>query len=563
MSKSPHVLKALQYAEDVVSGKIPAALPTVMACQRQLDDLQKPYHAEHWPYVFSLAAAEKVCKFIELLPHIKGDKAGLGIVLEPWQCFYLTTVFGWLNRDTGYRRFRTSYMEVPRKNGKSVISSAVMLYMATADNEAGAECYSAATSKKQARIVFDVALKMAKKSAPLQLKYGVNPRTNDIQVNGTDSVCEPVSAEADNLDGLNPHFASVDELHAHKTRAVYDVMETACGARTQSLLSIITTAGTDISGICYELRDYGLKLLKGVFQDDSFFAIIYTIDEGDDWTTEAAFRKANPNYGVSVRPEYIANLGRKAKRSAASQGNFKTKHLNVWAQSNSAWMNMQKYNQCAGVATKQDDFKGMRCWVAVDLASKIDIAALVLLFYYNGLWFVFCKFYLPEDVVEEQESTTMSHYAGWAKDGYLTLTAGNVIDYDVIEDDIREVCSTYQVESVAYDPWHATQMANNLMKEGVPMVEVRNTVQNFSEPMKHIQAQVLSNKLRPGHNPVLTWMFSNVVAHTDKKENIFPNKERPANKIDGVVALIMAMARAILQEEEPASVYESRGLTGV
>jgi len=562
MAGHPHVEAAVQYATDVVAGKIPASQLTIKACKRQIADLKKKYNATTWPYYFSLEKAERVCNFIELFNHIKGDKAGGRIKLEPWQCFYLTTLFGWLRKDTGKRRFRTSYLEVPRKNGKSVISSAVMLYMATADGEAGAECYSAATTKKQARIVFDVALKMARKSPAFLQKYGVTLRAHDILVRGTDSVCEPVSAEADNLDGLNPHFASVDELHAHKSRAVYDVMETACGARSQSLLSIITTAGSDITGICYELREYGVKLLNQVFDDDNFFVMIYTIDEREDWTTERAMRKANPNYGVSVLPEYLASLCKKAKRSAASQANFKTKHLNCWSQSDTAWMNMEKYNRCAAIATNISDFKGMKCWAGLDLASKLDITALVMLFNLNGLWYVFCKFYLPEDMVEEKEGTTLSHYSGWAKDGWLTLTPGNVVDYDYIEDDIREMCRTFEVQCVGYDPFHATQLANNMMKENVPMVEVRNIVNNFSEPMKELEALVVSNKLRPGGNPVLTWMMSNVVAHLDKKENIYPNKEKRDNKIDGVIALITALSRAILPEESKESVYETRGLAG-
>jgi len=558
----PHVAAALEYANAVVAGKIPASKLTIAACQRQLSDIKKKYHAEHWPYYFNLDKAERICNFVELLKHIKGDKAGSNIKLEPWQCFYLTTLFGWLNKATGFRRFRTSYLEVPRKNGKSVISSAVMLYMATADDEAGAECYSAATTKKQARIVFDVALKMARKSPAFLQKYGVTLRAHDILVRGTDSVCEPISAEADNLDGLNPHFASVDELHAHKTRAVYDVMETGCGARTQSLLSIITTAGSDITGICYELRDYGVKLLKRVFDDESFFVMIYTIDDPEKWATELAFKQANPNYGISVRPEYLHNLCNKAKRSSSSQANFKTKHLNLWSQSDTAWMNMDKYNRCDAVATKLEDFKGMKCWASLDLASKLDLTVLLLLFFRDGMWYVFCKFYLPEDTVEEKEHTTLSHYAGWAKDGWLTLTPGNIVDYDYIEDDIRATCREFDVECVAYDPWHATQLANNMMKEKIPMVEVKNVINNFSEPMKEIEALVVSNKLRPGGNPVLKWMMSNVVCHTDKKSNVYPNKERPDNKIDGVIALIMALSRAILPEESKQSVYETRGLEG-
>lgn len=558
----PHVEASLRYAKDVVAGKIPACELTKLACERQLKDLKRKYNPVTWPYVFDLRKAERICRFIEKLPHIKGEWGNKLLVLEPWQCFYFATKHGWVFKETGYRRFRTSYLEVPRKNAKSTMSAGETLYMVSADGENGAECYSAATTKKQARIVFDTARKMARKVPDFLRKYGVVVQANAIIVDGTDSVAEPVSAEADNLDGLNVHYASVDELHAHKTRAVYDVIETGCGARTQSMLSVITTAGTDINGICYELRDYLRKVLERVFNDESFFGIIYTIDEGDDPYSEAAFRKANPNYGISIKFGYLENLARKAKRSLASRSNFLTKHLNVWAQSDAALIDMRRYNRCDAIATKIEDFVGLPCFVGLDLASKIDIAAMVLVFVKDGLWYVFSKFYLPEDTVEENESTTTNHYAKWAAEGWLTLTPGNVIDYDTIEDDLRDVCKMFDVQSVGFDPWQATQMANNLMKENIPMVEVPNQVKNFSAPLKEIQGLVASEKLRPGGNPVMRWMMSNVVGHYDKKDNVYPNKERPENKIDGVVALIIAMARAILHEETASSVYETRGLAG-
>lgn len=552
-----HCTAALQYAKDVVAKRIPASKLTRLACKRHIDDLKKKYHPVKWPYVFDPRKGERVCRFIEKLVHIKGEWAGQRIKLEPWQSFYFTTKHGWIYKDNGYRRFRTSYLEVPRKNAKSTMSAGEMLYMCSADGEQGAECYSAATTKKQARIVFDTAQKMAKKAPDLLAAYRIRVRANDIIIDGTDSVAEPVSAEADNLDGLNIHFASVDELHAHKTRAVYDVIETGCGARAQSMLSIITTSGTDTTGICYELRDYLVKVLEKVFDDESFFGIIYTVDEGDDEYGELAFRKANPNYGISVKKEYLANLAKKAKRSIASRANFFTKHLDIWARSDTAWMDMQKYRKCASIATAISDFKGHKCTVGLDLSSKIDIAALVLVFYRDDLWYVFCKFYLPEDTVEEKEDTTANHYKTWAQQGWLTLTPGNVIDYDVIEEDLKKVCKEFKVESVGFDPWQATQLANNMTKLGIPMVEVGNNVKNFSEPMKQIDALVRQNKLRPGGNPVLQWMMSNVVAHLDKKDNIYPNKERPQNKIDGVIALIIAISRAIFQEPSKPSIYEN------
>lgn len=558
-----HVEKAAKYIDDVLSGKIPACKWIRLACKRQQKDLKRKYGPRRWPYVFDADRAEKVCNFIELLVHIKGEWAGKPLKLEPWQCFYFTTKYGWVYKDTGYRRFRTSYAEIPRKNAKSTMSGAEMLYMGTEDSEMGAECYSAATTKKQARIVFEVANKMARKSAKFRQAYDVNPRAHDILIGATDSVCEPVSAEANNLDGLNIHFASVDELHAHKTRAVYDVIETGCGARTQSMLSVITTAGTDIRGICYELHTYLKKVLDGIFEDHSFFGLIYTIDDDDDWTTEEAFIKANPNYGVSVKPEMIRNLARKARRSMSSQANFKTKHLNIWEKSDSAWCNMLKWRRCVGLVKPRptlDDLKGYPCHGGLDASTKLDVSALMLLFDVDGIKLPFGKYYLPEDTVEERASTTYSHYSGWAKEGLFTLTPGDVVDYDYIGDDIREIHKNFDLQSLGYDGWQTTQLASQLTAEGIEMVEIAANARNFSEPMKELEAWIVARIIDHGDDPVLTWMISNVVAHFDKKDNIYPNKERYEDKIDGVVALIMAIARAILQEEAFESVYNTRGI---
>jgi phage terminase large subunit-like protein len=566
MSEQPYVDAALKYMHGVLDGTIPACKWVKLACERQKRDLEKRYSKKNWPYVFDVSRAEDVCYFIEMLPHIKGEWAGTNIKLEPWQCFYLTTKYGWINKQTGYRRFRVSYFEVARKNAKSTLASGEMLYMATADGEAGAECYSAATTKQQARIVFDVANKMAKKCPDLIRAFQMRVRANDIQIDKTDGVCMPVSAEANNLDGLNVHFGGIDELHAHKSRAVYDVMETACGARTQSMLSVITTAGTDIRGICYEIHTYVKKILEKVFEDDAFFGMIYTIDDEDDWTDPAIYQKANPNWGVSVKPEMVNSLAKKAKRSTSSQSNFKTKHLNVWSKSDAAWMNMLKWHQCAKILKDRptlEDLKGQKCHLALDASTKLDVTALVALFEVDGIMLPYGKFYLPEDTVSERASTTYSHYEGWAKEGRFTLTPGDVIDYQYIEDDIIEFCENYDVESFAYDPWQVTQLAQRLEDKGIEVVEVNANVRNFSEPMKTLEAWVVDKALDHGGCPILTWMVSNVVAHFDKKDNIYPNKERPEDKIDGVIALIMCIARVILQENKFDSVYNTRGLITV
>lgn len=566
MKKYPYIEKAMDYIDGVLDGSIPACKWIRLACQRQIDDLKRAQAKKSkWEFVFDPVKAEKICKFVELMPHIKGEWAGSKIKLEPWQCFYFTTKYGWVRKKTGHRRFRTSYAEIPRKNAKSTVSSAEMLFMATADGEPGAECYSAATTNKQARIVFDVANMMAKKCPEFLDYYNIRARAHDIIVDSNDSKCEPVSAEAKNLDGLNIHFASVDELHAHKTRAVYDVIETACGARTQSMLSVITTAGDDIRGICYELHTYLKKVLEGIFNDDSFFGLIYTIDDDDDWYSEEAFVKANPNFGISVKPEMLRSLGQKALRSSSSQNNFKTKHLNIWAKSNNAWMNMEKWRMCADLMRprpKLQDLKGHKCYVGFDASTKLDVSALVMLFEIDNIWLPYSKFYLPSDTVAERASSTYSHYEGWAKDGLFTLTPGDIVDYSYIEDDIREINSMFDVDSIAYDPWQTTHMAQRLINDGVNMVEMAANVKNFSEPMKHLEALVHSQKIDHGHCPILTWMISNVVAHYDKKDNIYPNKERKEDKIDGVIALIQALGRVILHDDHFVSVYESRGILG-
>lgn len=302
-----YVEAALGYARSVVAGEKPANKWERLACQRQLDDLEHE-PSEDWPWVFNGEAAERPCAFVELLPHIKGKWAREKrlIQLEPWQCFVITTVFGWVHRDTGLRRFIEAYEEEPRKNAKSTKGAGVFLFMLTADGEHGAECYTAATTRDQARIVFDDARAMAERTPDLRTYLGLAIMQHSLTVAHTSSKGTPLAAEGSTLDGLNVHFALLDELHAHKTRAVYDVIDTARGAREQSLLWTITTAGTDRSGICYERRTHVTKILDGVVRDDRVFGIIYTIDDGDDPFDPAVWAKANPNFGVSVLPDDMA-----------------------------------------------------------------------------------------------------------------------------------------------------------------------------------------------------------------------------------------------------------------
>lgn len=561
----PHVKKAIQYSLDVRSGKVPACKWVKLACER-FDRERAAQSTPDFPYELDSNKAGRACRFLESLPHIKGPLARRGelIRLEPWQCFIVVNVFGWLHDRgprEGKRRFRRCYIEVPRGNAKSTLSSGIGLYCLAADGEVGAEVYSAATTRDQARIVFRDAQQMGRKTPELMSTLGVEIGAHNINVVDSASKFEALSAEADTLDGKNIHLAIVDELHAHRTREVYDVIETGTGKRDQSLLWAITTAGSNRAGICYEVRTYLTKILQRIAEDEHVFGIIYSIDDGDDWTAESSWIKANPNWGVSVQSDVVRQLAAKALQMSAAQNNFKTKHCNVWCNADVSWMDMRAWERCRDATLKISDFEGKSCWIGLDLASKSDIAAKVYIFPEDrddGRHFtIFGRYYLPEFAVSEGRN---SQYSGWEIDGLLITTPGDVLDFSVIEEDLVDDSRRFAVQGIAYDPWQALDLAQRLIAQGAPMIELRNTVQNFSAPMKDIDALVRLGRLHHDGDPPMTWMMSNVVCHVDAKENIYPRKERAENKIDGPVALFTAHNRAILQCESERSVYEERGI---
>ncbi|WP_297479038.1 terminase TerL endonuclease subunit [Ferrovum sp.] len=441
---------------------------------------------------------------------------------------------------------------IPTHN--SALSSALGLYMLAADNEGGAEVYSLATTRDQARIVFGDAQAMARKSPGFRGRFKVTVGAHNIHVLETGSKFEALSSEGSTLDGLNIHFGCVDELHAHKTRTVYDVVETGTGKRDNSLLWVITTAGSNRAGICYETRTFVTKLLEGLFEDDSQFGIIYGLDDVDDWTSEEALLKANPNWGISVRPEVLLPLQAKAMQMPSAINNFKTKHLNEWVNADTAWMDMRSWEACADPGITEDEFIGEECYVALDLASKVDIAAKAKLFQRDGKFYAFLTYYLPESAAEDGRN---SQYSGWARQGLLTLTPGNVTDFDQIEAELMADASRFQIVEVPFDPFQATQLSSHMLAEGLPMVEMRPTVLNFSEPMKQLEALVLQKRFVHNGDPILSWMISNVVCHRDQKDNIYPRKEREENKIDGVVALIMALGRQMAPSDDQTPVLDS------
>jgi len=565
MTKDTYFARAQAYARRVVDGQEAAGRYERLACQRFLRDLERQ-DTDGLPYVIDEHKGSRACRFLELLPHIKGEWAKpvyiegriqyAKLVLEDWQVFNEFQLFAWVHRETGLRRFRRSYEEVARKNAKSTRAAGRQLFLLTADKEPGAHCYSAATTGEQAREVFDVARNMALRESEFLARFGVTVGKHDITIPDTASSFKPLNAEGSTLDGLNVHGCVVDELHAHKRRDLWDVLDSATGARSQPLLSAITTAGSDRSGICYELRDYTIKVLEGVIQDETWFGIIYTIDEGDLWHDPAVWRKANPNLGISVKVDDMEAACKRALSTPSAQANFLTKRLNVWVNADSAWMDMQAWDRCADRTLDADKVAHLPVISALDLASKVDVAAKVNIHHDQEAdhYYLLPTFWLPERAVDQGRN---SQYDGWRRAGHLKVTDGEVTDYDQIEDAIRADVRTLQMKEIPYDPWQATQLASHLLDEGAPMVEYRQTVQNMSEPMKQLEALVLQRKLTHDGNPVMTWMISNVVCHRDAKDNIYPRKEREENKIDGPVAAIMALGRWIAGGQQEKSFWET------
>jgi phage terminase large subunit-like protein len=451
---------------------------------------------------------------------------------------------------------------VARKNAKTTVLGGIGLYMLVADNEWGGEVYSAATTRDQAKIVFDIAQQMARMDGPFRAKFGVEVLTHSILVKETSSKFVPLSAEGSTLDGLNVSCALIDELHAHKTPAVHDVLDSATGSRAQPLLVKITTAGSNRAGVCYDQRSYLTKILNTTLRahegmgyrvegdcasDDRFFGMIYTIDDGDDPFDEAVWAKANPNLDVSVDREDMRSMAVVARVQAARLTEFLTKRLDVWVNADSAWMNMAAWDACADPTLSREAYAGEPAYIALDAAFRKDLFAKIVVCRRGDRAAVFGRYYVPEGLLERKG---LEQLRAWVSDGWIRTTPGDVLDIEVVREELREDLAHFDVREVPYDPWQLSQFAGEMQAEDAPMVEMRANVQNFSEPMKRLDAMVASGELVHAGDPVLAWMVSNVVCHYDAKDNIYPRKERPEQKIDGAVALIMAIGRAFAPQED-------------
>ena len=540
------------YAEDVLSGAIPACKNIQQACERALAMRDNP------EFYYDPDKAVKPVRFALFLRHLKGPLAGERITLEPWQIFMISQIYGWFRVDNDRRVVRTIYIEVPRKNGKSTLLSVLALYHLLADGEASAEVYAAAVTRDQARIVFGDAQAMVRGSPDLSKALGVH-RSNIFHT-ASNSKFEPLSADAGSLEGKNPSFSVVDEMHVHKTPDVWDVLNIASGARAQPLIFGITTAGTNREGVAYQLRDYGLKVVRGLVEDPTFFSLVYTMDEGDDWKDPTNWQKANPNYGVSVQPDDLDRLFLQAAESPSAETNFRTKRLNEWRNATDAWLSSQDWEACDEELPPIETFEGQPCYIGLDLASVSDFACVAALFPKNGKVYAYVKSYLPLDTVTDSAGHMREHYRQWMEDGKLIATDGNVTDLSYIKDQVLAMCEKYNVREIGFDPYGANELSADLLDKGLPMVKVGQGIMAMSGPSKSFEKLIKSKKLVHGGDPILTWMASNCVVYTDPNDNIKVKKDTESNKIDGIIACIMALGRLEVHGGLVENPYEKRGL---
>lgn len=550
--KGPSI--AEQYITDVIDSNIMVSNSVRLACIRQQHDLET---GSSRGIRFDRDKAQRVIDFIEkFCRHSQGEWAGQPMKLEPWQQAMLWILYGWVNVETGYRRFRYAYTEMAKGNGKSFLSSCIGLYEMVASGEPGSEVYSVATKKDQARIVFNEAERIVKQSP--SLKKRIKNFRDNLHVPGTASKFQPLSSDEDSLDGPRPQCIIVDELHAWgpSGRKLWDVLSNALGKRRSPLFFVITTAGSDRHSVCYQQHEYSEKVLSSVIEDDTWFAWIAGLDPEDRYDDPNVWIKANPNLGVSVRVAELSSQITKAMNDPASLNGVLRLRLGVWTQSQTAWMPHDAWAACS-FPVDAEKLKHRPCFGGLDLSTTTDISALVLLFPPvdgDPKWSVLPYFFLPEENIEKRVKTDRVPYDAWQRMGLFNLTPGNVIDYSHIRAKILSLKDQYDIREIAFDPWNATQIVTQLMEDGLMMVKVRQGYETLSAPTKRLMELVLSKDLAHGGNPILKWMAANVMVKLDPAGNQKPDKASSREKIDGIVALVMALARANVVPVEPKRV---------
>lgn len=471
-------------------------------------------------------------------------------------------IFGWKRAD-GSRRFRQGYIAVPRKNGKTTLLSGEGLKLLVADKEPGAEVYTIASTKDQAKLIFDEAVRMRNASPALTQRVGLVK--NNLHVLSTNSRFMPLSADDETHHGLNASAGLADELHVHPTRDLWDVIATSQAARRQPLMLGITTHGWDRQSFCYAQYEYSRKILEGIFQDDTFFAFIAMLDDGANWEDEREWAKCNPNFGKSVKIEYLREQAQRAKNDPTALNAFLRLHLNVWTQQDERAILPHKWAACSGTTPNSDPcetrklwlqvMKGKTCFAALDLSSTLDLTA-DLLFFPKQPGFARARvlpfFFVPQETIVERSKKDRVPYDVWERQGFLFATPGNVVDYDFIREHHRNLAREYRIQATAFDPWNATQLVTQLQGDGLPMLEHQQGYRSMSAPTKAVLAMVASADFEHGNNPVLTWMADNLVVTQDPAGNLKPDKSKARERIDGMTALVMAKG---ISDANPVAQY--------
>ncbi len=509
------------------------------------------FSTEHFYY--DGEAAERAVRFFSTcLTHTKGEWAGQPLVLSDWQADQIIRpLFGWKRKD-GTRKYRTAYIQIPRKAGKSTLAAGIALYLLLADGEPGAEVYSAAADREQAAIVFEMAKGMADASPALRRR--VQPFKRSLVMPSTASSYKVLSSDAYTKHGLNAHGIVVDEVHALPDRELWDVLTTSTGARRQPLTVAITTAGFDRHSLCFELYDYACKVRDGIITDESFLPVIFEADADDDWKSPATWHKAHPGLGVSVKEEYFAQECAKAQQLPSYENTFKRLLLNIWTEQDTRWLSMDAWDKSG---TDLPDLEGRACYAGLDLSTTTDITALVLAFPDGGKVHLMPFFWVPQDGIHKRAKRDRVPYDVWVKQGHIEATQGSVIDYEVIRARINELAERFHIKEIAIDRWNATQLATQLTGDGFEVVGFGQGYASMSAPAKELEKLILGQALNHGKNPVLRWMASNVAIEQDAAGNIKASKAKSTERIDGVVASLMALGRVIANQEDMPSVYES------
>jgi phage terminase large subunit-like protein len=555
------------YRADVLSGRIPACEWVKLAVKRATDDRAKQAE-DGFPFRFDAVQAERVCKFLSLLTHIQGPLAGERIKLEPWQCFVLTEVFGWLWKTTGTRRFKRAYLEIPKGNGKTILAAGVALYLMCADQEKGADVIATASSFEQARLCLDTARNMALKDRVLCSKFGLEVLAHKITQPQSTSKLRGLPAKGSATEGTSVHGAVLDELHLAKTRGPYDSLRTATSKRPQALLVAITTAGNDVSGICFEVHTHVEEILSGVKVDESFWGCIWTIDDADDWRVESSWRKANPNWGVSVDAQGLREEFGRALQLASMEEGAKQKHLNIWSNDlgETPFLKLENVRKCYD-ANLVDDMQG-EVALGLDLASRLDLTAVVRLHakrIQDQLhYFAFCRAWLPSETASNARN---AQYQAWMKTGFLTETPGSIVDLSYVEDQVGEVLGRHRVRQITFDPLQSNLLVTRLMKQHPEQkdafVEFTQSGKYFTPGMLLLEELVADGRFHT-NSPLLVWCLANLRCKKGFGNLMFPMRPKDvAQKIDGAVAAVMALSACSTTplDESTSSVYEEQGIT--